>query len=138
MYMQATLCVETMLITSRSEASGRAASLQQISKIQKKTHEATLHTRKRFTAPQTNNKGSKFKKDDKILYGYEWNMKGQVDFVQDLGKGQYKYAITLDAELQTGKTNDIKSGLQDTAEWKSLSPTIPKQNVEEKDLKKAA
>lgn len=35
-------------------------------------------------------------------------------------------------------SNDIKSGLQDTAEWKSLSPKIPKQNVEEKDLKKAA
>lgn len=48
--------------------------------------------------------GGKFKKGDKILYGQDWEKKGIVDFVLDLGKEQYQYAITLNEELQTIRT----------------------------------
>lgn len=59
---------------------------------------------KRITASYTYNMGGKFQKGDKILYGHDWEKKGKVDFVLDLGKDQYQYAITLNEELQEIKT----------------------------------
>ncbi|KAG6364617.1 hypothetical protein INS49_006220 [Diaporthe citri] len=76
-----------------------------------------------------------FKEGDGIFYGHDWDRKGKVDFVHDLGKGEYLYAITLDQKLETVTINTIKSGLQKKAEWKSLSPKEQKDNVEGKYLK---
>lgn len=59
---------------------------------------------KRSTATYTYNMGGKFQKGDKILYGQDWEKKGKVDFVLDLGNEQYQYAITLDEELQAVTT----------------------------------
>lgn len=45
--------------------------------------------------------GQQFQEKDKIIYGYEWDMRGKVDCVHDLGKGKYLYSITLDEKLET-------------------------------------
>lgn len=44
--------------------------------------------------------GAKFQKGDKIVFGHNWDKRGKVDCVLDLGKEEYKYAITLNEELK--------------------------------------
>lgn len=48
--------------------------------------------------------GAKFQTGQKILYGYDWDKKGKIDSVLDLGKDRYEYAISLNEVLKTTTT----------------------------------